>query len=113
MQRSKWQLCKGGYHLWPKRLKAFASRCCCDCVHKPSLDYAPHYLCTKGRHCWSRSEDAERCCKGFVPIWKTLMSHPEGGFTVREMVLVPASTIADMDELASKPGEKKHLYLPI
>jgi len=115
MQPVKWQRCKGGYHLWPKHLQAFASRCCCDCEQRPSSDYVPGYLCTKGRHCWSRSEDALRCCNGYLPIWKTMMSLPEkeGTFEVREKVLVPASTVTNMDDLASQPAELNHLYWPM
>jgi len=118
MRQPKWHLCAGGFHLWPDHLQAVAPRCCRDRHEEPndvSQPYTPYYLCSRGKHLWSRSDDALRCCNGYLPVWQTLGGPIKEG-NIREvwrLVLVPTSDITDMDERASCPDGQPHLYLPM
>jgi hypothetical protein len=77
--------------------------------------YVPDYLCASGRHLWSRSTDALRCCNGYLPVWQTLgdAATTENPFEVRQMVLVSAAFVTAMNEMASRPEEERHLYRPM
>ena len=117
----KWHLCRGGYHKWPESLKRYAARCCCEKARAVTnipvapASYVPQYLCSSGRHVWSQSIDALRCCNGCVPIWQTLgdAATKENPFEVRQKVLVPTEMVTDMDEHASQAAELRHLFWPM
>ena len=115
MQRTKWHLCTGGHHQWPEHLKVFAFNCCRSRNHAlggACAPYVPDYLCSRGKHLWSQSKDALRCCDGYLPVWQP-MGSPSTEVEVRQLVLAPISLVVDMDDLASRPDEKRHLYWPM